>query len=144
MTFIIAEEKGSVYAALLESTGTAVITHCVSQWLVTHNIPAETVAKISTDPSGIQDSGESLNSILKGVMASFLMLQPFFPPFFTPQLSAAACVEVVTRLSPLLHLFSSALSTTSLLLHCTWHQAHLWNLAVNPQKVCVLLWCVNV
>ncbi|KAL5477525.1 hypothetical protein EMCRGX_G024335 [Ephydatia muelleri] len=95
------EEKGSVYAALLESTGTAVIVHCVSQWLVTRDIPAEMVAKISTDPSGIQDS---------------------------------ACAEVVTRLSPLLHLFPSTLSTTSLLLHCTWHQAHLWNAAMNPQK----------
>ena len=48
-----------MYAALLESTGTAIIAHCVSQWLVMRDIPAETVAKISMDPSGVQDSGES-------------------------------------------------------------------------------------
>ena len=57
MLFAIAEEKGSVYATLLESTGTALVAHCVSQWLVTCDVPAETISKVSTDLSNIQDSG---------------------------------------------------------------------------------------
>ena len=118
-----------MYAALLESTGTSVITHSVSQWLVACNVSAETVAKMSADQGSIQDSGESPAPPFHFHFLHYILLP------------AVAHTEVVTRLSPLLRLFPSTLSATSLLLHCTWHQANLWSMAVGPQKVCLFSLC---
>ena len=44
--------------AVLEAYGPALIVHCVCQWLVENQVPAEFVARIPDDPLAVVDAGE--------------------------------------------------------------------------------------
>lgn len=43
--------------AVLEASGPALIVHCVCQWLVKNQVPAEFVARIPDDPLAVVDAG---------------------------------------------------------------------------------------
>ena len=43
---------------MLEAYGPALIVHCVCQWLVENQVPAEFVARIPDDPLAVVDAGE--------------------------------------------------------------------------------------
>ena len=58
VSFTHVVEKGGVSVAVLEANGPALIVHCVCQWLVENQVPAEFVAHIPDDPLAVVDAGE--------------------------------------------------------------------------------------
>lgn len=54
-TYVV--EKGGVSVAVLEASGPALIVHCVCQWLVKNQVPAEFVARIPDDSLAVVDAG---------------------------------------------------------------------------------------